>query len=782
MMAGLWFRWILGEWRQHRALMLWLVLGLVNAGALLSAIEVLNRAARASFAQSSEQTQDSRPWRIQASISGHHIPHALWLSLRRAGIDTEPMLEGRALLTEGDWLRLRNAGNTLLAHHNEWTMLTDRALAERRGWVAGQQLQLSDGTRLPPITLVEGLGPFLLMDLAPLAQVLDSDDKLTYLTLPALTEVDKAHVLNLLPPELSLVTQDNPAQKGLLAALNLNLSALSVLAFAVALLLAFHAFERLLLKRRRAHRVMQQLGITRREYLWVILTEWSVLALLCGAIGSAVGVALAKQLAPGLGDTLVNLYGMRSGLQVNWSVVQALEISVLLWGSMVLMGAWTLWRPQGRWARWSLPLCVLVTLLLWQNATQAWQALLVCALTVLCILLVAPQLMAWVQRGLAALSLRLLPEQAATLLWAASDQERQRQHLSLAAMAITLALAMAVSTRVMVGSFEVALVDHLNQRLFADYYIGGQEKTLRSWLGKLNSLPDEVYVETIGSRHGSVNDYPVRIVVHEATEQPWPFTHFKASTPDWWTAMGEGGCIVNEPLALQLGLALDARIPIQSGQRTLSCRLVAIQYDYGNPGGQVTMQRDLVEAGLGHVPLEGVAITTPDSPDWVRDRLTELGIPDGAIRPQGALRELALTLFSRTFVITNALASLTLLVGFVSWLASVASASRLWRHDHGVLLSIGVTPGQLLWARVWQVFALLLAILLIGMVGGQILGYQLLSLVNPLSFGWTMAVHPLSGGWWSYLVMALTGGLVLAIWPTYRELKTAPATMMAMES
>ncbi len=780
-MVGLWCRWLLGEWRQHRALMLWLVLGLVNAGALLSAIEVLNRAARSSFAQASEQSEDARPWRIQSPISGHNVPRALWLSLRRDGIDAEPMLEGRVTLADGEWLRLRNGGNALIARHGEWTLLVDQALAEKHGWQEGQQLQLANGDRLPPLMRVKDLGPFLLLDLAPLASALGSGDRLSYLTLPALPLQERDRLMAKLPPDLTLVTAGQPGQEGLLAALNLNLSALSVLAFSVALLLAFHAFERLLLKRRRAHKVMHQLGITRRNYLGVILLEWSLLATLCGAIGSVVGVALARTLAPGLGETLVNLYGMKEGLRIYWSPWQALEISLLLWCAMVVMGAWTLWRPQGRWAAWLAPLCALITALLWQQAREAWQALLVCALTVVCILLLAPLLMRWVQKTLGHLTLRLLPGEAATLLWAQSDQHQQRRHLSLAAMAITLALAMAVATRVMVGSFEVALVDHLNQRLFADFYLGAPSQTLQAWQTKLKALPDSVYVETIGTRSGTVNGEPVRVVVHEATDRPWPFTHFKVAVDDWWAAMGEGGCIANEPFALKTGLALGQTLTVDSGQRRLSCQLVAVQYDYGNPGAQLVLQRDEAESRLGPVPLDGLAVTTTGSVEALREALSDLGIPDGAIRPQGALRQLALTLFSRTFAITDALASLTLLVGFVSWLASIASASRLWRHDHGVLLAMGVTPRQLLGARLWQVSALLLAILLIGTVGGQILGYQLLSLVNPLSFGWTMAVSPLSGQWWLYLLVALVGGLGLAIWPTARELKTPPAAMMAEE-
>ncbi|MBY6106094.1 FtsX-like permease family protein [Ferrimonas balearica] len=780
-MSGLWWRWVTGEWRRHRGLMLWLLLGLINAAALLSAIEVLNRSARTSFADASAQTEQPRPWRIQSAISGHRIDIDLWLSLRRAGIDAEPMLEGQALLDNGDWLRLHNPGTSTLAIDGDWALLADRKLAERRGWDAGQQLVLASGDRLPPLTLIDDLGPFLLLDLAPLSRVLESGDFLTYLTLPELTDAQRSLIERLLPPHLNLTAKHDPAQDSLLAALNLNLTALSVLAFLVALLLAFHAFERLLQKRQRAHRVMHQLGITRRGYLVVLLMEWTALALLCGVIGSMLGVELAKLLAPGLGDTLVNLYGLRQNLSVYWTPWQALEAAVLLWTSMLVMGAWLLWRPRSRWGRWITPLVMAATALLWWQSDTGWQALLVCGLTVLSLLLLAPGLMALVQRLLGRFSLSMWPGEAATLLWAVSDQAAQRRHLSLAAMAITLALAMAVSTRVMVGSFEQALVDHLNQRLFADHYIGGSEPSLKTWQKQLAALPPEVYVETIGSRDAELGDMPIRLVVHEPGGTPWPFVHLKEAGNDWWGQLGQGGCIANEPLALKLGLELGEVLQVNSGQGNMACRLAAIQYDYGNPAGHLVLQRQVVEASLGTVPLEGLAVTTPGNPDWVRQRLSEMGIPDGAIRPQGDIRQLALTLFSRTFVITDALASLTLLVAFVSWLASVASASRLWRHDHGVLLALGCTPRQLILARLWQLFALLVAILLIGVLGGQVLGYQLLSLVNPLSFGWTMAVNPLSGHWWPYLAAALFGGLLLALWPAARELKTPAASMIATE-
>ncbi|MBY6185539.1 FtsX-like permease family protein [Marinobacter hydrocarbonoclasticus] len=780
-MTALWLRWIFGEWRRHRGLMLWLLLGLINAAALLSAIEILNRAARTSFSEASEQTAQPRPWRIQSSISGQRVPVELWLSIRRLGIDAEPMLEGRALLEGGDWLRLHNPGLAPLSDNGEWVFLVDDGIAERRGWESGQVLQLANGKALPPLRRVKEIGPFQLLDLAPLSDLLESHDALTYLTLPALTDPQKRTVEAMLPPHLSLTTRTDPAQKTLLEALNLNLTALSVLAFLVALLLAFHAFERLLQKRARAHKVIHQLGVTRNGYLAVLITEWTLMALVCGAIGSLLGLELAQLLAPGLGDTLVNLYGLRQGLKIEWSPMQALEAAFWLWGSMLVMGGWMIWRPRGRLLWLLFPACVLATGALWLQASEGWQALVVCALTVLCLLLIAPGFMAMVQRLLGRLSVRLWPGQSALLEWAISDQDAQRQQLSLAAMAITLALAMAVSTRVMVGSFELALVDHLNQRLFADHYIGGSEVHLRRWQEAFKAMPPEVYVETIGSRKGQLDGDPVRVVVHEAKTTPWPFVHLKAKADNWWQQMGQGGCIANEPLALKHDLNLGQILEVNSGQAMWRCPLVAIQYDYGNPAGQIIAQRPIVESALGTVPLEGLALTTPDNPDWVRDQLTALGIPDGAIRPQGDLRKLALALFSRTFVITDALASLTLLVAFVSWLASVASASRLWRHDHGVLLALGTTPGQLMAARLWQLFALLMAILLIGMLGGQLLGYQLLGLVNPLSFGWTMAINPLSGAWWPYLAGALGGGMLLALWPAARELKTPAAGMIATE-
>ncbi|MBY5991624.1 FtsX-like permease family protein [Ferrimonas balearica] len=779
-MTGIWLRWVLGQWRQNRALMLWLILGLMNAAALLSAVEVLNRAARTSFAGAEQDQQDPRPWRVQSTLSGHQIPQSLWLSMRRAGIDVEPVLEGRVMLGDGQWVRVRSAGLTLLAEEGAWVTLVDRELAQRRGWQSGEVLPLPESQALPPLRLVEDLGPWLVMDMAPLSDALGSADNLTYLSLPALGMERAAWVRAALPSHLTLVPSQDPEQGSLLAALNLNLTALSALAFLVALLLAFHAFERLLHKRRRAHQTLHQLGVTRNRYQGVLLCEWSVLALLCGFAGSALGVVLAARLAPDLGETLVSLYGVRQGLVVRWHWSQGLEAALLLWLSMLAMGAFLLRLPgRGRGGAWGVLLLVLVGWLWWQ-ASSAWQALAVCALTVLALMWLAPVLTRGLQRAAGALISRLSLDPA--LAWAATDQEAQRRHLSLAATAITLALAMAVATRVLVGSFEQALVDHLDQRLFADYYLAGSEPELKRWRAAFAELPPEVYVETMSRRKGQLDETPVTLVVHEVTPEPWVFLHLKSKAPEWWAGMGEGGCIVNEPLALKKGLRLGQSLTINSGQGQLSCQVQAIQYDYGNPAGQLVLQRPVLERQLGHLPLEGLALTTPENPPWVRTFLADLGVPDGAIRPQGDLRRLALTLFARTFVITDALASLTLLVAFVSWLASVASAARLWRHDHGVLLALGATPRQLLMARLWQMATLLLAILLVGILGGQVLGYQLLTLVNPLSFGWTMAVAPLSGQWWPYLLVVLLVGMALALVPALVELRKQPAGLLAQEA
>ncbi|SHI10226.1 FtsX-like permease family protein [Ferrimonas marina] len=774
----------LGDLRRHRWLYLWLALGLVLAGALLSGVEALNRAAKASFTTAEQGLDTHYPWRLHSLLAGQRIHRDLFLELRRAGIQARPVSQRMIRLEDGQVVRVRGVELPpgYLSGQRGWQTIVDQRQAERLGWLDEQRLTSEQGVQLPPLTLRADVGPWLIMDIGQAARVTGSGPWLSYLELPPLTEAQQRWVEARLGDDLVLRPMAEAGDSNLLEAFSLNLTALSSLSFLVGLLLAFHALERLVQHRSQSLNVLHQLGFTRRQWLTALMVELALWSALAGLVGSLIGIRLARFLSPGVSDTLVALYNMQQPLSLSWNWGHALFCFAILFAALALMILWLLRPGMRRRTLTGLILALAALVMALQlAASNQNQALALVALTVLLSILLLPPVLQWGSRQVARLAPRLPVEWA----WGMWDLSSASRRLVIPMIAITLALSSAIATRILVGSFEQALGQFLESRLHADIYLYADQATLERIKPELAAMPEVSKLQARSQRQGQVGETPVRIVGYNDQPQPWAFMTFSEVDANWWPALQNGrGCLINEPMAMRRNLVLGDELQLNSGNRAMSCRVMGVYFDYGNPHSEVTLPIPVMARRFGQAPPDGYSLILAPGVDLSNMLLTlqqRYELPQAGLVAQRTLREQANGLFRRTFDITDALAWLTLSVAMVSWFASLAAQQQGWVRQQAVVSALGMVRGQILRARMAQLVVQMGLVAGVSVAVGLLLGWQLIHKVNPLAFGWSMPVHLGSGDWGSGLLSACLILLLVAVGPIWWQTRRSLAWELSRE-
>jgi putative ABC transport system permease protein len=226
-------------------------------------------------------------------------------------------------------------------------------------------------------------------------------------------------------------------------------------------------------------------------------------------------------------------------------------------------------------------------------------------------------------------------------------------------------------------------------------------------------------------------------------------------------------------LAYRLGIAAGDRLalPTPDGPRTFE--VAAIYRDYNAGGAALTMPLDLYQRHWRDDRLTGLGIhlaagaAEAEVVNLLRDALAEWGTP--AVRSTTDIQRLSMTIFDRTFAITEVLRWLAGLIAFFGIL-SAAMAIQLERsRELAVLRSLGFTPTQLAGQVLVQTGLLGLGAAVAAIPVGTALAALLVHVINRRSFGWTMELDvtlaPIGAG----VAMACSAALLAGLYPAWRS-------------
>ena len=319
-----------------------------------------------------------------------------------------------------------------------------------------------------------------------------------------------------------------------------------------------------------------------------------------------------------------------------------------------------------------------------------------------------------------------------------------RATVALSGIVASTALMIAMAT--MVTSFRGAVDGWLGEVLSADLYLrlDGAELSPADQ-ARLAAVPGVASVAWTRQLPLTLapDQPPVTVVVREmgdglgalplltGTLSPPP-----SATPAW----------LSEPAARRLGLGVGDTLELPVGDG-LTVRVAGTWRDYARQQGAVVLRPGDWARATGQTGATEGGVTLVFGANGKEVAAAIRAAAGPALRPfldtaaPGALRRYALELFDRSFAITYALEAVAIAIGMAG-VAATAAAQVLARvAEFGMLRHIGVTKRQ--------VGAMLAGEgALLGLIGGLAgiglglgLAMVLIHVVNPQSFGWTMATR-----------------------------------------
>lgn len=787
---------LLGHWRRHPAELAMLLVGLAVATALWSGVQALNTQAREAYARAAALLGAEAATEITAADGGP-LPLADYVALRRAGWKVSPVLEGDlrrgestlhiigidpvTLPPSSGALSLESTGPDLRA----FLLPLYQALAAPATVAA-----LAGTADLPPRAAQESLPPdTLLLDIGAAAALLDAPDRVTRLLAPpeAATRPlppDLAPRLHVAPPgrETSL--------DQLTRSFHLNLTAFGALSFVVGLFIV-HAAAGLAFEERRAtFRSLRAIGVSARALSLALVAELACFALLAGTVGLAAGYLIAAALLPDVSASLRGLYGARVpgtlSLGPGW---WAAGLAMSLAGALAAAGL-----SLVRAAR--LPILAPAQPQAWRAATArdhrrqlaaaallagvAGAALLgdslAAGFVVLAGLLLGAALaLPAALSALLALGARTARRPLAQWLWA--DARQESAGLSLALMALLLALAVNIGVGTMVGSFRATFLAYLDQRLASELYVTAptepQAAALADWLARRPGTT----VLPIWNASSRFHDWPVEVYGfrdHATYRDHWPLLE---AAPDAWDRVARGEAVlVSEQLArrfrLQPGDVLD--LPTPAGAWRVP--IAAVYPDYGNAEGQVMVTLAAFTARWPEADHRRMGVRTGEAPALAAD--LRAAFPEAAVVDQRGLKDASRRIFEKTFAVTLALNTLTLLVAGIALLTSLLTLADARLARVAPLWAIGVTRAQLSRLELLRATALAGLTAVAALPLGLALAWVLTAIVNTRAFGWRLPVLVFPGQWATLLALALVTATLAALWPALRLCRASPLTLL----
>lgn len=790
---------LLSHWMRHPFQLVTLILGLATATALWSGVQAINAEARASYDRAASTL--AGPARETLVPRGADtLPLSRFVELRRAGWPVSPLIEGRI---EGIDPPVRLIGVEPFSLPPEDLPFVTGGEPESDAapnFFSGEEQILAapetiEALRplpdLPPLVATEGIPPGVAYaDIATAGRVLGQEDRASRLVLtgpPSLL----APPLEALAPDLERrATSDGQDIARLTDSFHLNLTAFGLLSFAVGLFIVRGAIGLAFEQRRPVFRTLRALGLSRRLLVALLAGELLVLAIIAGTIGVALGWLVATLLLPDVAATLRGLYGA--------SVGGALSLRPVWWlaGLVIAIGGTALAAAGSLWQVYRLPLLAPAQPRAWARASAAttrWQALaaaglavagiaagmlvggLVAGFVLLGALLVAAALLLPMALGLSLSALsRIAPNALAEWFWA--DTRQQLPGLSLALMALLLALAANIGVGTMVSSFRLTFTGWLDQRLVSELYITAEsEDQVPQLLAFLEPRTDAIL--PIRSVEAEIEGRPAElygVADHPTYTENWPLI---AAGPDVWTRIAAGEAVlINEQLARARDIWPGDTVALPGWDAPVG----GVYSDYGNPNPQALMGLDRFDATYPDAPRlrYGLRVAREEVAE-LRTALTGgFGLPDDNVVDQGALKQLSLDVFERTFTVTAALNVLTLSVAGFAILTSLLTLATMRQPQLAPIWALGLTRKQLAGLELARAVLLAALTFVAALPVGLLLAWVLLAVINVEAFGWRLPMHVFPADWLQLLVLSLVAAVAASLVPALRLARTPPSDLL----
>jgi putative ABC transport system permease protein len=220
-------------------------------------------------------------------------------------------------------------------------------------------------------------------------------------------------------------------------------------------------------------------------------------------------------------------------------------------------------------------------------------------------------------------------------------------------------------------------------------------------------------------------------------------------------------------------------LPLSTAGGLRKFRIAGVYREYGNDRGNVLISRDwyqrywhddqVTAMGLYLAPGAQSATVISGLRAAARGRQALL------IRSNADIREISMSIFERTFVITRVLNWLAAGVAAVGLISSLLAWELERAHEIAIVRALGLTPvGAALLIEAQTGFMGLVA-LIAAIPAGLLTALVLTDVINRRAFGWRIDLHLTGAQFTNALTLALVAALVAGMYPAWRTARASIA-------
>jgi putative ABC transport system permease protein len=802
-----------GHWRRHPVNFLALLVGLAIATALWSGVAALNDEARRSYARAAAVFTNGGANSVVSSRGGL-FSQDIYVKLRLMGFKVSPVLEGAITIGQKPY-RLIGIEPLTLPHETQLSHIAGKTVSDDflqrpgRALASPQMLQelgLAEGAapvtdagrKLPPLEVGAEAPPgLLIVDIGYAQDLLGRPALLSRLIVSGASSLDTAALAALSDGALRPVgPEETPELEKLTAAFHLNLAAFGLLSFLVGLFIVHASFGLAFEQRLPMIRAMRATGLSLRALVAAMLAELALFGLVSGVIGVACGYLLAVALLPNVSASLDSLYGAQVPVRMDFEAYRLLSgVGMAMIGALIAAASGLLktlrlpilqvaqpyaWRLQQQWMIRDQSVLAGVGFAAALSALFFGEDLLAGFVAIAGVLLGTALLLPLLLAG----ALRLAEEgaKAPASQWFWADCRQQLSGLSLALMALLVALSTNVGVGTMVEGFRLTFLEWLDQRLVAEVYLEAASaedgRAVEAWL---KMRPEVAAILPVWRAQTTLGGWPTDIVgarPHETYRAHFPML---AAARDAWERVAQGEAIlVSEQLARRLRLGIGSLVDIPTASKDWRVEIAGVYPDYGNPKGQLRVD---LNALMRHWPNAqrtnySLRVAPEAAPALIRDLQERFGLELARVVDQARVKELSIAIFERTFAVTAALNSLTLLVSGVALLATLMTLSNLRLAQIAPVWAIGVARRRLAALELFRIAFFAFATAIVSLPLGLAMAWLLVSVVNVQAFGWRVPFHIFPALWAEVVLLALLTASASAIAPILQLGRVSPAALL----
>jgi putative ABC transport system permease protein len=804
---------LLSHWRRHPANLAMLVLGLAIATALWSGVQALNAQARMSYDSAAAVFIGGGAQNI-VSARGGLFPQSLFVTRRRAGLKVSPALEGTARIGQRN---IRLIGIEPVTLPTATTLAPLRENKEARNILTGvgrsfaasqtlRDLHIEEGARivtergftLPPVYAIDAAPPgAVIVDIGVAQKALDKSLRLSRLILPPQARLDTTQLTAIAGDSLRLVEPDEESDLSRLTdSFHLNLTAFGLLAFLVGFFIVNASFGLAFEQRLPMVRTLRALGVSMRVLVAALFCELAAFTLVAGGLGVIGGYLIAAALLPDVAASLEGLYGAqlpgRLALDARWwlsGLGMASAGALLAAGSglsktlrlpVLSVARPVAWREaHHRYLRRQAALAafaLVAATLAYSFAEGLAMGFAVVALAVLAAALLLPVALAGMLHLGESLAERPLTR------WFFADGRQELGGLSLALTALLLALATNIGVGGMVEGFRQTFTSWLDQRLVAEVYFEAatpaDAREIEAWA---KEQPEIAAILPVWRTKTRISDWPVEIIglaPHETYSAH--FTLLDGGAHAWRALHEEDAVLISEQLARRLKIGLGAMLDIPTPHESWRAKVVGIFPDYGNPRGQLRLDHARLVAHFSdasgvHYSLR---VAQGNVAPLIGKMQSRFGPKLARLIDNAGIKKISTDIFERTFTVTTALNTLTLIVAAIALFASLLTLSNLRLAHIAPVWAIGVTRRRLAGLELLRMLLFASGAALIAIPLGLFMTWSLVAIINVAAFGWRLPMHVFPLQWGEVFLVALLTALFAATIPALRLARSAPVDLL----